>query len=540
VQSKLRDQARSLVNRMRSRELAGAGDAFRSFAESMEKAIAAMGPATEKLGGRQWKDALEPEQKALQGLLRAEATFRDIQVAFGRQGGGGRGGNQGRDLEGLFDLELDTEKNQYETGQQSASDQRQKQVDEAMAKLEQLARRQQELAEQRDRQRLSEQRWQQEMLRREAEQLRREMEQMQRGQQSQQGQQQAQSGQSGRSGQAGGQNSRQLERAISQVDQALREMRRADAGQAARQLRQAQQALDGMQRDQAGRDVQELARQAEQLAAGQRQFNNKLRESVTSGKRGGDQLAREKEELVEGLQRMERDMQRAARGMAATDRETANKLRQALAELQQDEIAGRMKWSAEAIRRGLAMYAVMREAITTQALDNLRQQLQEAERGMQQGQQAGRQPGQQEGGLERALAETQRLRERMEGRGGTGGGEAPRTDPERLERALREGVRGLERLQGSLEGYPEMAGEIGGTLGRVRRVDPKRFPGNPQLLENLHAQVLRQVADVELELRRKLDQGGEVRTTAGEPAPPGYGDAVAEYFRRLSRAGSGR
>ncbi len=89
----------------------------------MEQAVAAMGPAADKLKGAKWQDALAPEQKALQYLLRAEATFRDIQVAFGQQGGGGGGGGGGatRDLEGLFDLELDTEKNQYEGAKQTQS-----------------------------------------------------------------------------------------------------------------------------------------------------------------------------------------------------------------------------------------------------------------------------------------------------------------------------------------------------------------------------------------------------------------------------------
>ena len=83
-----------------------------------------MGPASDKLKSAKWQDALPPEQKALQYLLRAEATFRDIQVAFGRQrggGGGGGGGGATRDMEGLFDLELDTEKNQYESAQPGGS-----------------------------------------------------------------------------------------------------------------------------------------------------------------------------------------------------------------------------------------------------------------------------------------------------------------------------------------------------------------------------------------------------------------------------------
>src|SRR6185503_1115784 len=90
------------------------------------------------------------EQKVLQALLRAEATFRQIQVAFGRRGGGGGGGGggAGRDLASLFDLEMDTEKNQYETASQTASpqEQQQKKVDDALSKLDALAKRQEELA----------------------------------------------------------------------------------------------------------------------------------------------------------------------------------------------------------------------------------------------------------------------------------------------------------------------------------------------------------------------------------------------------------
>jgi hypothetical protein len=42
---------------------------------------------------------------------------------------------------------------------------------------------------------------------------------------------------------------------------------------------------------------------------------------------------------------------------------------------------------------------------------------------------------------------------------------------------------------------------------------------------------------VEMLLRRKVDQSdnGSVRSAAGETVPQGYGDAVAEYFRKLSK-----
>ena len=76
------------------------------------------------------------EQDALQHLLRAEAVFTDIQVAFQQGGGGGGGGMAGRDLSELFELEMDLEKNQYETEAPVAFDSesasQEEQVDEAI------------------------------------------------------------------------------------------------------------------------------------------------------------------------------------------------------------------------------------------------------------------------------------------------------------------------------------------------------------------------------------------------------------------------
>ena len=91
VQSKLQDQALALAARMDSRDLSSANEEFNSFGKDMQAAAAAMTPSSEKLKQTQWRDAIPAEQKALQYLLRAEATFRKIQVAFGRQGGGGGG-----------------------------------------------------------------------------------------------------------------------------------------------------------------------------------------------------------------------------------------------------------------------------------------------------------------------------------------------------------------------------------------------------------------------------------------------------------------
>src|ERR1035441_9042831 len=122
AQATLHDQAVSLSGRLEARELTSEVKAINSFQKDMIAASEAMAPAAQQLHQEKWKDALPNEQKALQSLLRAEATFRQIQVAFGQQGGGGGGGGgAARDLAALFDLELDTEKNQYETQKSAGS-----------------------------------------------------------------------------------------------------------------------------------------------------------------------------------------------------------------------------------------------------------------------------------------------------------------------------------------------------------------------------------------------------------------------------------
>ena len=117
VQTTLRNQATALAGRLEMRDLQLANEQFGSFQQDMQAAAAAMQPAAKKLDQQQWSAAVFDEQKALQYLLRAEATFRQIQVAYGARGGSGAVNSAGRDLASLFDLELDTQKNQYESAQ---------------------------------------------------------------------------------------------------------------------------------------------------------------------------------------------------------------------------------------------------------------------------------------------------------------------------------------------------------------------------------------------------------------------------------------
>ncbi len=477
VQTKLKEQAQSLAQRAKSRELAGANQEFSSFVKDMEEAANQMGPASTKLQGQSWKDALEPETKALQHLLRAEATFRDIQVAFGNQGGGGGGGGAGRDLANLFDLELDTEKNQYETGQQqgSSAEQRQKEIDEALQKLEQLARRQQELAQQQknSKQQSFEQRWQQEMLRRDAEELKRQMEQLsrqgQQGQQSQSGQQgqqsnsQSQSGQQSASQQGGQQgkpqpgkpstsplnrgnqqNDQRLKEAMDRLAQAQDDMRAAQAAgqqqggqaqseanarRAAERLKEAQDTLSGMRRQEATSQLSDLSQRADKLAQQQRDFANRLRQAFGDQLTGGSprgtqqseqmrqqsqQMANEKEKMASDVEQLEKDMQKAARDLAGTQPGASARVREGLSDLQQNEAKLRMKYSANWIRQGQGGFMVPREAPITEALDKVSEDLKQAQSAMNNGQNGGQSDKAQ------SLARMERLRSQMQQMAGRG------------------------------------------------------------------------------------------------------------------------
>ena len=168
LQRTLSDQARTLAQRARARQLTGVDERIQIFVQNLEQAADAMKPASDNLGEVKLKEAVPSEQAALQHLLRAESAFTDIQVAFQQNGGRG-GGGAGRDLSELYELEMDLQKNQYETespGQLESGGQ--DKVEDAIKKLQELARRQEQLAQQAQRRNgLSEQdRWQQEELRR--------------------------------------------------------------------------------------------------------------------------------------------------------------------------------------------------------------------------------------------------------------------------------------------------------------------------------------------------------------------------------------
>lgn len=507
AQTKLREQALALSGRMQSRDLAEANEEFNSFEKDMQAAAAAMVPSADKLKQLAWRDAMPNEQKALQALLRAEATFRQIQVAFGqRGGGGGGGGSAGRDLASLFDLELDTEKNQYETAQTgSPAEEQAKKVDEALQKLDALAKRQEELAQQQqNKAQTFQQRWQQEMLRREAEQLQREMEQMQ-GQQGQQGGQQSAGGTSqqgasepgkqGQSQQAQGRsqagadskdgnskngNSKdgnvdpRVQQALNRLRAANQEMRRAggqqdaqqsseQARRAAEQLRDATNLLGGAQKQQASGKLDSLAREAGRLSKEENAQASRVQSlanpqdqdggssSAQSASRAQEirKLAQDRQQLSDDLSHLQKGLRDTARELAPNQPDTSSKLRDALSEMDQSDLTNRVQRTADWMRRGINPNSNGTETEIASGLKKLSDQVRQAQQGMGTGRDTQGRSGQ--GTETAALDHVDRLRSEIQSlsRG-------------REQQGRRPGQQGTQQSRGGQQpGQPGQSGQAG-------------------------------------------------------------------------------
>jgi len=547
VQAKLRDQALSLAGRLERRELTEENEEFNDFQKDMNAAAEAMGPAAEKLQRQRWHDAIPDEQKALQHLLRAEATFRRIEVAFGSRSGGGAGGAAGRDLESLFDLELDTEKNQYEAGQTAESaDQRAQEIDQALKKLDELARRQQELAEQQqsNKSQSFQQRWQQEMLRRDAEQLQREMQQLAQG--NRQGSS-ASSSQAGTGGSSQGSGDQRVQQAFERLRQANEDMRRAaspqpseaDARRAADRLREATNLLQGMRQQGVSGRLDSLAREAERLASEQRDQATRMRTAgggfdhqggaKPSSQQQSDaklqeqaKLAGDRQRLADNLSRLKMEMQRAMRELASSEPSAAAKLREALGDLERSELQSRLQKSADSIRAGVdpnsnspSLGRISNDPAITAGLERLSEQVRRAQQAV---------TGQQNS--EEALDRVERLRSQLE----------------TLARNLAQGssrpgqqAPGGERSQGGSVNDGFHSGPPGGPRAWQGGVDAGGYieppgverqpsPDSAASIERALREAMRELKGLRQELR-------------GEPVP--LAD-VQDLIRELERLGPGR
>ncbi len=374
-QEKLRTDTLEFLDRMGRRlgDVEGQKQ-VQEMAEHLKQAAKEMEGAPPPLRKEAGKDALPPEQRALQRLLAADAIFREVQVAFGNQnsnGGGSGGEREQQELSGLFELELDKMKNQYETVQRAQQQQAEKQKSEAEQRLEELARRQQQaLEEQRRRQQQGaangsgNQRQQQELIdetrkaARELERLSRERRDAQMQELSRQlnqtadEMQKAQAAARGNSGESIAQNERALER-LQQAQQRLQQMS-GSAGQ-----RGGQQGASGRQQQ-----ISDLRQRAAQAAARQREIAKDMENLARRGgqnaqdensKKTREQLGERKDTLADSVNSLQQDLEQTARGMSGGSQgqqRAARQLKDAADSLARDRVADRIREGKQSLNNG--------------------------------------------------------------------------------------------------------------------------------------------------------------------------------------------
>jgi len=444
------------------------------MAEHLKQAAKEMEGAPPPLRKETGKDALPPEQRALQRLLAADAIFREVQVAFGNQnnGGGGGGQREQQELAGLFELELDKMKNQYETVQRAQQQQAEQQKSEAERRLEELARRQQAaLEEQRRRAQQAangggggSQRQQQELIEetrkaaRELERLSRERRDAQMQELSRQlnqtadEMQKAQASSRNNSGEAIAQNERALER-LRQAQERLQQM----SGAAGQRGGQSASGSSGRQQQ-----IADLRQRAAQAASRQREIAKDMESLARRGgqnaqdensRKAREQLAERKDALADSVNGLQQDLEQSARAMGGGQgqgqQRAARQLKEAADALARDRVA-------ERIREG------------KQALDG------QQGRGQQSG---GQQSGAQQGGKQQGQGQqAQNQQGQQNGQQGAG-----RTDERAIERSLNNLSERLQAAEQSARGANGSSAEE--SLDRTR-----------QLADNLDS------------LRRRLDE----------------------------------
>jgi hypothetical protein len=199
------------------------------------------------------------------------------------------------------------------------------------------------------------------------------------------------------------------------------------ARQAADRLRDATNLLGGTQQQLASGKVDSLSHEADRLtqeeraqadridklSAGQQGDSGMMdRDSMMARLRERDRLAGERQQLSNDLSKLQKDVRNAAREMTSNQPGVAQKLRDALTEMDQSDLDNHVQRTADWLRGGVNPNSNGTENQIAQGLQKLSQQLRQAQQGVGQGK-----PGQRgaaQGDETAALSQVERLRSQLE------------------------------------------------------------------------------------------------------------------------------
>ena len=559
AQGRLREQVETLNRRLRNRGI-GADPEFAEIVEHLDAGLLEMTAAEELLISGNPDDALPREQKALTHLQRADAVFRDAQVAFGQGGGGGGGGGprpQAEDLASLFELEMDKLRNQYETVEQQRRSSADNEVDELLQRLAELARRQEQ----------------------ENERIRRGARQSGGGAGSSQGQLAAETEDVARRlERLARERSRPDLAAVSRrLREAAQEMRAAGNGSeglesglsAANTLRGARRDLDEQRRARLERDVQNALDETKRLRAAQDRIRSAVQDLGEERTREAiAQVSGQKENLAERVQRLEQQLDEVSRDWSRDEPEAAGAVGEAADGIRDRKLKEKIHYSRGVAAQRSGEYADQFESMIANDLEVLEQDLTAAREMVEGSDRAGRDDvldraaslvrgleglrnrladqaerqesqGESQSGSQSESGSGSEGEQAREGQGG--GGSADGGGARQLRRELDRRVQDAEALRRELTGIGASgdrgADRLGQVVDALRGLNPERLTGDPRGMEILEAEVLDTLRQLEFELRRALTggSGADVLTGSDDRAPAEYRDMVEEYFRALSR-----
>jgi hypothetical protein len=526
-----------------------------------------MQAAVEKLSSEQLKEALGPEQAALQAILKAEAQSRRTAIQMARNRGGTTAGSgslrEREDLRELFDMEMGRLENRYEMPATASGSGRAEQ-EEVLMRLRQLAQRQERLNQaqldadrRKDRLTEAQQRRHLEELRREQEALSRQAEALSQKWSRQGGVKRTQSSLGS------------LNEAINQMREAARNLGGRDPGIAAASGRKALQKLRDqekrIQRRQATSMaglVKELSEKALQLQTQEHEILTKMEglsaeESIKKAREdqlaargtqeGIQEIISKKDDLQEALQETE-DIIRAtgAKGRQSQP-EIARKALAALRSLKSEGIGQRIEESKTGLQAGRLNLAMEMEKEIEQSIHRFSTRLEEFDALIPK---SGPERIQQAADAAAALArELENLRRQVEalrlkqgdsaqsrGAPGMQPGGPGRDQPPDLNR-MRDGLaRSRRYAQGLLQPWAQgerWAVDARSIYRELTRAQIEDFMNQPDLWQTL-LEPVRELAS-RLRTQTQINRFNDNAFSPSEqPPPPRYESQVETYYRSLS------
>lgn len=552
-EARIRDRVEAIIRRLGERAVIHADEGLQRMVQELPQAVDAMLETEAALAERDPHAALAPARKALRHLQRAEAAFRNLQVA--RAGSGGQGANsaEAQDLANLFKLELDKLRSQYESlqhGQPPAA----QTLDDTLEKLRELARRQQrELERLRRRAELgagpagsdNSQR----ALAEELEKIVRRLERLSREQPD-----------------------RKLEAMMNQARAAAEAMRRAaDSAGNARALADAQAALERLREAghaahreryaQLRRGVSEALERTRRLAAEQHEVAAGVRalsDDAQQRSEGITALQERKAHMTQETRVLESDLERLSTSAREQREASARALRDAARSMREERLAERIERSAAALKDFKSEDLLRVESKIGTAFDQLSERLAAALTTLEQ---AGDAPRAQR--LERLrdlVRNMESLQERLARRarglrqskdaagasarggasGADGGGRFGVEDIAGFQRDFRGQRADLEALSTDLDRSGHRARDIGALVAALRKLEQADAYQDPRAVLQRQAALIAALKELEFELRKDVDKAPAPTLTlsGNDKVPAEFRRLVDEYFRDLSRAGA--